>query len=178
MKCRLRNPHLRNLSTFLDTMSPQFDERELSYIRERTGVCSSSTGMTNEGEQLRRFMECWTAKESYLKAIGTGLYINPRDVHLHGLGSDTLSLSVEDKRLASFSVQLLTLHGDLPPDSQVVASVCAGPLSDAELVYREKVAECSRGATGRSGASAVQRMHVEVKYISFKEIYNRTVAHV
>lgn len=72
-----------------------------------------------EGERIRRFYEIWTMKESYVKAVGTGL----------SLGLNTFSVIGEGlSRLSPFHMKRYDL------DAQHPVAVCADvPLFPAEI---------------------------------------------
>jgi 4'-phosphopantetheinyl transferase len=59
---------IRPESATLDLASRFFAERENQELRQLKGP-----------EQVEAFFNCWTRKEAYLKAIGVGLSIDPRD---------------------------------------------------------------------------------------------------
>ena len=85
---------------------------------EGTYVFSSS----DEAVQRLRFAELWTAKESYLKYLGTGFRRSPLSVRIDPIG----------KRIADADVVLTGFH--LPEDCYL--TVCAA-VGEVEIEYTE-----------------------------------------
>ena len=55
-------------------------------------------GMFAEGERAQPFVTCWTRKEACLKALGFGLSLEPRNLHV-GFGSVRMRLTVAGRGL-------------------------------------------------------------------------------
>jgi phosphopantetheinyl transferase len=68
---KVQIPNGRSQYEFLSLMRDVFTEKEWTYIAPNGGI-----------ESLRRFYRLWTAKEAYLKCIGTGLYVEPRAIEV------------------------------------------------------------------------------------------------
>jgi 4'-phosphopantetheinyl transferase len=65
---------------------PNFDYESICSEAELTWIKSTSNTINQEYE---KFYSLWTAKESVLKAIGTGLSIDPREIVINKIDSKT-----------------------------------------------------------------------------------------
>ncbi|CBZ54736.1 putative 4'-phosphopantetheinyl transferase [Neospora caninum Liverpool] len=65
-----RHRGIRSVSDLLRAMDSQCVGRERPY------VFGGASGIGEE-EKLRRFMKIWTMKEAFVKALGTGVYVDP-----------------------------------------------------------------------------------------------------
>ena len=69
---RTRDSRIDRLEEFFSVMNRQFTEQEWTFIHG---------DMKSEEKQLERFFRNWTLKESYVKAIGTGLNLDLRSLN-------------------------------------------------------------------------------------------------
>ena len=69
---RLPARNLESLDSFFHSVSSVFLSSEWSWVR--CGTCS------NRADQLFRFYQIWTLKESYMKCVGLGLSIEPTSI--------------------------------------------------------------------------------------------------
>ena len=107
---RTTDSRIDRLEDFFRIMERQFTQDEWKYIRgERK----------NEEEQLARFFRNWTLKESYVKAIGTGLNVDLRSLNfiigdsLPPSGASVSSTKLENcGELSSWRFEESILNGD------------------------------------------------------------------
>ena len=107
---KMTDSRIDRLDEFFRIMDRQFTEAEWTCIRgERR----------NEEEQLARFFRNWTLKESYVKAIGTGLNVDLRSLNfivvenLTPSGASISTTKLENcGELSSWSFEESVLNGD------------------------------------------------------------------
>ena len=107
---RTTDSRIDRLEDFFRIMDRQFTQDEWTYIRgERK----------NEEEQLARFFRNWTLKESYVKAIGTGLNVDLRSLNfiivenLPPTGASISTTKLENcGELSSWRFEESILNGD------------------------------------------------------------------
>ena len=107
---RTTDSRIDRLEDFFRIMERQFTQDEWTYIRgERK----------NEEEQLARFFRNWTLKESYVKAIGTGLNVDLRSLNfiivenLPPTGASISTTKLENcGELSSWRFEESILNGD------------------------------------------------------------------
>jgi phosphopantetheine--protein transferase-like protein len=80
MKVKQSNPNIP-IPDMLSNLKGIFTDVEWTYI----------TSVRNPRDQLTRFFELWTAKEAYVKCLGTGLYTEPQELSLEGMEKEVLS---------------------------------------------------------------------------------------
>lgn len=68
---KVQVPSGRTQNEFFSLMRDVFTKKEWTYI---------ASG--DDAESLRRFFRLWTAKEAYLKCVGTGLYVEPNTIEV------------------------------------------------------------------------------------------------
>ena len=68
----------KNVKNFLDMMKETLTPKEWELIYDVKNIDDDShcTTLQNEEQQLLQFMVLWTLKESYIKAVGIGLYLD------------------------------------------------------------------------------------------------------
>jgi phosphopantetheine--protein transferase-like protein len=97
---------------FFAIMKNVFTEREWQYINS----------------SLRRFFHLWTAKETFLKCIGTGLYTEPGSVEIRMI--DSFSKGVGEARITGMDKFFVKIFDELV--SGYIVSVCVGRLADCD----------------------------------------------
>lgn len=116
-------PSNRNVSVrdMLENLRCIFDTREWAYIQ---------SGTDDQGK-LKRFYQLWTAKESYVKCLGTGLYTEPQDISVSGFDNNdsdrNFSLDVIHKRSETTSKKFKIIVFNHLIEEYIIA-VCVGPL--------------------------------------------------
>ena len=68
----------QSVANFFESLNSVFSPLEWRYI----------TAVADEKQQLHRFMQHWTLKESYIKAIGVGLHMDLQDIEFRISTSD------------------------------------------------------------------------------------------
>lgn len=140
---------------FFQSFQNTFNNQEWAFIYTASDI----------DEQIRRFMSLWCMKESYVKAIGTGLYTDPSRIECvppEACDNDSTEniLKSESWKLLLDGVEqsckffffsfpkdlpdaLTSLQEETMKDS--VACVCIGPESLAHEIYGKKI--CSHKRT-------------------------------
>ncbi|CEM23170.1 unnamed protein product [Vitrella brassicaformis CCMP3155] len=98
----------RPLRDFFDSLRGSFSALEWRYITQPAG----------ERDQLERFMELWTMKEAYVKAIATGLYVEPLRLECVSECNGASTSSTSTPPQASFAL------GPMKVDGKPLASFC------------------------------------------------------
>lgn len=92
---------VRPITDLLALATTVFDAREVGSIRD-----------AHEADRLGLFLSCWTRKEAVLKALGTGLTVDPRRVHA-GTGETIARVDVSHvSPVDALWVHELTLGGN------------------------------------------------------------------
>ena len=127
MKVKQSNPNIP-IPDMLSNLKAIFTNSEWKYI--------SSVGDPND--QLTRFFELWTAKEAYVKCIGTGLYTEPHELSLGGMETEVLAgwknLSVTQVGLMHRSDKFRILVSTTIIPEHVIA-VCVGPVEFCDKTW-------------------------------------------
>ena len=128
MKVKLTNPN-RTIDQMFDNLGSIFSSTEWRYINEITE------------SRLDRFYHLWTAKEAYVKCLGTGLYTEPHLLETEVRpGSYPGSLDVKlvhkgkEASAGCFEVRIFT---NLIPG--YIVSVCLGPVSECDSSWTRHV---------------------------------------
>ena len=107
---RTTDSRIERLEDFFRIMNRQFTQDEWAWIRDERKT---------EEEQLARFFRNWTLKESYVKAIGTGLNVDLRSLnfiileHLTPSGASISTTTLENcGELSSWRFEESILDGD------------------------------------------------------------------
>ena len=117
-------PSNRNVSVrdMLENLRNIFDTHEWEYIQAGN----------NDETKLKRFYKLWTAKESYVKCLGTGLYTEPQDISLSGFTNEdspsNLALDVSQNGCETTSKRFKVNVFDELIDDYILA-VCVGPVN-------------------------------------------------
>ena len=104
---------------FFAIMKNVFTQKEWQYINCFSNVNKSS---------LRRFFHLWTAKEAFLKCIGTGLYTEPSSVEISIEGS--FSKGIGEAKISGMDKFFVKIFDELV--SGYIVSVCIGRLEDCD----------------------------------------------
>ncbi|CDI76938.1 4'-phosphopantetheinyl transferase, putative [Eimeria acervulina] len=120
MRCSPRGS--RDTTQFLQQMKAHCTARDWAYIM----------GVRLPEQQIRRFMRVWTVKEAFVKAIGTGIYIDPERLECTFPASGSPQLSLDSIPQTDFHFRL---EEEEAPD--YVICVCVGPPSRAIEEYKK-----------------------------------------
>ena len=124
MKVQPTNIH-RSVDAMLANLSGVFSASEWMYI----------DGAGND-ERLSRFYHLWTAKEAYVKAIGTGLYTEPDSLLTTITRSDDDGVRIDTSHLnrgmTSTCFQTKVFTHILP---EHVLTVCVGPVAHCDTSW-------------------------------------------
>jgi phosphopantetheine--protein transferase-like protein len=118
MKIKPSSPKI-SVSEMLDNLRDIFTVEEWKYIN------------LHPEDRLRRFYHVWTAKEAYVKTIGTGLYTEPQCVSVDGLIEDVYHPRIAHAGNTDKSLKFTTEISESIIEDYVVA-ICAGPLEDCD----------------------------------------------
>lgn len=121
MKIKKSNPKV-SVAEMLENLRDIFSMREWSYMQ------------SHPEDSLRRFYRVWTAKEAYVKALGTGLYTEPRSVCVEGLEREESHVFVHHEGSESFRTAIF--------DSLIqnyIVSICVGPLEKCDKSWTQFV---------------------------------------
>ncbi len=121
MKIQPTSPSM-SVERMLLNLRSIFSLREWEFIQEAS----------KDYEKLKRFYQLWTAKESYVKCLGTGLYTEPQDLTMTGFDArpagGQMELKVSQRGAESVSEQFrIHVFSDVI-DGYIVA-VCVGPVA-------------------------------------------------
>lgn len=89
----------------------------------------------SQQDALLQFFTLWALKESYVKATGAGLSVEPHHLSFHFDPSNGYALSLHGKLLSNWSFRVFLL------DPAHVAAVALGPVSDAVPSFRRTLSE-------------------------------------
>eukprot|EP00922_Rhytidocystis_sp_ex-Travisia-forbesii_P048542 GHVS01072293.1.p1 GENE.GHVS01072293.1~~GHVS01072293.1.p1 ORF type:complete len:187 (-),score=28.91 GHVS01072293.1:63-623(-) len=138
MKIARRGPLSRPLSAFFDSMGNQFAPQEWRYIKGQ----STSTDQA----MLRRFMRLWTMKEAFIKAMGTGLYVEPQRLQCGAVDSESPTMQMDGTIAESFRFHFIEVESSMPVGGRFVMCVCVG-LDDSKAIeqYAAMIPPSKRG---------------------------------
>jgi len=104
----------RPLGVDIEWLGKRFDVRELAkdVLSRREQEALKQVSLAH---QLEAFLRCWTQKEAYLKAIGTGLYVSPAGIEVCFTPTESAglkSLFGDESAAARWVIDIVTPHED------------------------------------------------------------------
>eukprot|EP00920_Eleutheroschizon_duboscqi_P031430 GHVT01075931.1.p1 GENE.GHVT01075931.1~~GHVT01075931.1.p1 ORF type:complete len:292 (+),score=15.49 GHVT01075931.1:279-1154(+) len=155
MKIGLKNEN-RSVTEFFDSLNNQFYPDEWKYIKENE--------YNDDSDKLERFMELWTMKEAYIKAVGIGLRIEPRRLRVQVDGTPTGApcLFLDGILLKEAKFLLIKLPVNY------VTCICVIPHGAATDAYKkfiptETLADTTWTANSTLNASNLQMLNWDMK---------------
>jgi phosphopantetheine--protein transferase-like protein len=112
-----------SVDQMLSNLRSIFSDREWGYIQ---------TG--GEDVKLERFHRLWTAKEAYVKCLGTGLYVEPQELELFGFEGDKLFVRQKGNETRSSKFVVRVFPRLLPG---YMLSICVGPPQDCDASWTQ-----------------------------------------
>ncbi|XP_026194538.1 uncharacterized protein LOC34621162 [Cyclospora cayetanensis] len=128
MRCACRG---RDTEQFLRQMRGHCTPGDWAYVME----------VSDPEQQLRRFMRVWTVKESFVKALGTGMYTDPQRLQCFFFPPCPPRISLDGTPQTDFYFRL---EEEKAPG--YVLCICVGPPSRALEEYKSCMPRCLEGA--------------------------------
>ncbi|CDJ39616.1 4'-phosphopantetheinyl transferase, putative [Eimeria tenella] len=119
MRCSARG---RDTAEFLQQMKSHCTQKDWAYVM----------GAHLKEQQLRRFMRVWTVKEAFVKALGTGIYIEPERLQCFFPAVGPPSIALDGAPQTDFYFRL---EEEEAPG--YIICVCVGPPSRAIEAYKK-----------------------------------------
>ena len=141
-----------SVDTMFHTLRNIFTEKEWNYVR---GV-----GL-DDNTQLARFFHIWTAKEAYVKCIGTGLYTEPQEVEIFVESSNSEEIRMTICQVgfeAACKFRLSVLPALIPG---YVVAVCVGAVDLCDASWTQFCARFPTTAIGRMDISEATELTLE-----------------
>ena len=128
MKVQVSQGNNGSLEKMFDTLTPIFSHAEWAFILD--------------DKPLDRFYYLWTAKEAYVKCIGTGLYTEPQDLETfdYCMTENHVEMKIRHANVPACNFSITVYTAMIPG---YVVGICTGPIAECDPSWTRFVQPCT-----------------------------------